>query len=92
MVIHLTVGLLKNILSYKMSHFSEPYTCNKNKIKVEFHLSNYQQNMTEKNATGVNKSKIPKKANFGSVKSEIDKLDIDQLEKIPNGLTSLKIK
>ena len=41
MVIHLTVGLLKNILSYKMSHFSEPYTCNKNKIKVEFHLSNY---------------------------------------------------
>ena len=41
MVIHLTVGLLKNILSYKMSHFSEPYTCNKNKIKVEFHLPNY---------------------------------------------------
>ena len=41
MVIHLTVGLLKNILSYKTSHFSEPYTCNKNKIKVEFHLINY---------------------------------------------------
>ena len=41
MVIHLTVGLLKNILSYKTSHFSEPYTCNKKKKKVEFHLSNY---------------------------------------------------
>ena len=72
-----------------MSYFSEPYTCSKNKIKVEFHLSNYQQNMTEKNALGVNKSKIPEKANFGSVKSEIDKLDIDQLETAPVDLSTL---
>ena len=52
-------------------------------------MSNYQQNLTEKNALGVNKSKIPEKANFGSVKSEIDKLDIDQLETAPVDLSTL---
>ena len=41
MAIHLTAGLLKKILLYKMSYFSEPYNCSKNKIKVEIHLSNY---------------------------------------------------
>ena len=45
--------------------------------------------MTEKNALGVNKSKIPEKANFGSVKSEIDKLDIDQLETASVDLSTL---
>ena len=45
--------------------------------------------MTEKNATGANKSKIPKNANFGSVKSEIDKLDIDQLETASVDLSTL---
>ena len=41
MKIHLIVGLIKKILLYKMSYFSEPYNCSKNKIKVEIHLSNY---------------------------------------------------
>ena len=40
MAISLTVGLIKKILLYKMSYFTEPYT-SKNKIEVELDLSNY---------------------------------------------------
>ena len=38
------------------------------------------------------KSDIAKKANLASLKSVVDKLDIDKLEKVPNDLSSLKSK
>ena len=37
-IILITAGLMKNIV---MSYFPEPYTCSKNKIKVELDLANY---------------------------------------------------
>ena len=40
MIIHLIVGLIKKTLLYKMSYF-QPYDHGKNKIEVEFDLSNY---------------------------------------------------
>ena len=40
-IIILTVGLIKKMLLYKMSHFLEPLTHSKNKIEVELNLSNY---------------------------------------------------
>ena len=42
------------------------------------------------NATGVDKSKFSEKVDLPSLKSEIDKLDIDRLEKVTTGLNSLK--
>ena len=39
-IILLIVRLIKKIL-YKMSHFPEPHTQSRNKIKVELDLSNY---------------------------------------------------
>ena len=33
-IIILTVGLIKKILSYKMAYFPEPYTHSKTKIKL----------------------------------------------------------
>ena len=53
MMIHLIVGLIKNILLYKVSYFPEEYTRSKNKIKFEFDLSNYATKSDLKNATGV---------------------------------------
>ena len=32
MIILLTAGLMKKILLYKMSYFSESYTCSRNKV------------------------------------------------------------
>ena len=47
MIIHLIVGLIKNILLYKMSYFRKPHT-NKNKIETELILSIMQQNLAYK--------------------------------------------
>ena len=45
-----------------------------------------------KNATGVDTSKFTNKVDLASLKSEVDKLDIDKLEKVQTGLNILKIK
>ena len=95
MIIFLTVGLIKKIDKkslYKMSYFPEPYTRNKNKIKVELILSNYETKSDLKNAAGIDASDFAKKAELASFKPDVDKLDIDTLEKVPRGLNSLKRK
>ena len=43
-----------------------------------------------KSATSVEISKFAKKADLASFKYDIHKSDIDELEKVPNGLNSLK--
>ena len=45
-----------------------------------------------KNATGVDTSQFAKKADLASLKSDVEKLDIDELEKLPSSLNSLKSK
>ena len=68
-----------------MSYFPETYIRSKNKIKVELDLPNYETKFDLKNATGVDTSGFAKKADLASLKSDIDILDIDKLEKVPNG-------
>ena len=51
-----------------------------------------QQNLTQKNRKSVDISELAKKADLASLKSDIDKLDIDKLEKEPNGLSNLNSK
>ena len=41
---------------------------------------------------GVDTSKFAKTFHWTNLKSEVDKLDIDKLEKVPTGLNSLKSK
>ena len=53
-------------------------------------LSNYATKSDLKNVAGVDKSKS--KVDLASLKSEVDKLDIDKIEKVPIGLISLKSK
>ena len=57
MIIYLIVRLIKNTSFCKKSHFAEPYTRIKNKIKVELDLSNYAVKSNLKSATGIDTSK-----------------------------------
>ena len=52
-------------------------------------MSNHATKYDLKNKMGVDTSKFAKKADLASLKSEIDKLDIDQLETLPVDLTKL---
>ena len=45
-----------------------------------------------KNAGGIDTSKFAEKVDLASLKSNIDKLDIDKLKNVPSGLSSLKSK
>ena len=58
MIIWLTVGLIRKI--YKMISFSEPYSDNENKIKVELDLSNYATKSDSKEETDIDTTKFAK--------------------------------
>ena len=75
-----------------MSYFPEPHTHSKNKIEIELDLSNYATKSDLKNATCVDTSDFAKKADFTSLKSNADEVDIDKLKNVPSGLSNLKSK
>ena len=58
-------------------------------VKVELDLSNYVTKSDLKNAACVDILKFAEKTDLGSLKSEIDKLDIDELETTPVNLSKL---
>ena len=61
-------------------------------VKVELDLSNYATKADLQNAAGVDASKFAKKIDLATIKSEVYKLDMDKLEKVPTGLKILKSK
>ena len=61
-------------------------------MKIELNVSNYATKSDFKNATGVDTSKFAKKVDLASLKSFIDKLDIDKLKNVPTSLSNLKSK
>ena len=61
-------------------------------MKVELDLSNYATKADLKNATGVDTSDFAKKFYLASLKSDVDKSDIDKLKNVPTGENNLKIK
>ena len=91
MIIHLIVGLIKKTSLYKMSCFSEPYIRSKSKTKVEFDLSNYATKSDLKCTTGVNTSDFAKKADLASLKSDIEKLDVDKLDSLKSKVNELDV-
>ena len=74
-----------------MSCFPEPIR-GKNRIKAELDLANYATKSDFENATGADTSESPKRTDLASLKPEVDKLDINKLEKVPTGLNNLKSK
>ena len=74
----------------KMSQYfpklSEPFDGNIN-FKVD--LSNYTTKTVIKNISHVDTSSFALKANLASLKTEVDKLDIDKLVPVPTDLSKL---
>ena len=83
LIIHVIVGLIKNISLHKMNYFPEQYTCSENKIKVKLNLSNYATKFDPKNSTGLDISNFVKMAYLASLKLKVYKLDNDRLESDP---------
>ena len=66
-------------------YFSEPKSPG-GRVKVKLDLYNYPTKADLKNAAGFDTSRFAKKVDLASFKSEVDKLDIDKLEKVLTGL------
>ena len=72
-------------------YFPEPKSSG-GRVKVELYLSNYATKADLKNAIGISTSKVAKKADLPSLKSNVDKLDVDKLKNVPTNLRNLKSK
>ena len=72
-----------------MSQYFPPYRSSGGDIKVELDLSNYPTKTDLKNVTHVDVSSFASQTNLASLKTELDKLDIDKLVPVPNDLAKL---
>ena len=71
-------------------YFPEPFNSRfGDSIKVKIDLSNYAAKTDIKNISHVDTSSFALKANLASLKTEVDKLDIDNLVPIPVDLSKL---
>ena len=70
---------------YKMS-YHPPYKSSSNNIKVELDLTNYATKTDINNLTHVDTSSFASKTNL---KTEVDKIDIDNLKTAPTNLAKL---
>ena len=71
-------------------YFPEPKPLGK--VKYQLDLSNYATKTDLKNPTGIDTSSFAKKVDLTSLKSNVDKLDIDKMKNVPNNLSNLKNK
>ena len=71
-------------------YFLKPYEPFGGDINVKVDLSNYPAKTDLKNATGIDTSKLTAKSDLISLKTEVDKLDIDKLKSVPTNLNNLK--
>ena len=89
MIILLIAGLIKKTL-YKMNqYFPKPYEPFGGNINVNVDSSNYTTKDDIKNITQVDTSSFVLKTNVASLKTEVDKSDIDKLKPVPTDLSKL---
>ena len=72
-----------------MSQYFPPYRSSGRNIKVELDLSSYARKTDLKNVTHVDVSSFASKTILASLKTDVDKLDIDKLTPVPNDLAKL---
>ena len=96
MIIHLIVGLIKEIWFkerkkdiIKMTQYYPPYRSSSNNIKVKLDLVNYATKTDLKNITHVDVSSFASKTNLAALKTELDKIDADKLKTTPTRLAKL---
>ena len=68
-------------------YFPKPCKSFEENINVKFDLSNYATKTDLKNGTGIDTSNFSLKSNLASLKTEVDKLDIDKLVPVPVDLS-----
>ena len=89
MIIHLIVELIK-VISYKMSqYFPKQFKSSERNLNVKVDLSNYATKSDMKNISPVDTSSFALNTNLASLKTEVDKLDIDRLVPVPVDLSKL---
>ena len=76
-------------MSQSFPKLYEPF-CGDIDVKVD--LSNYATKTDIKHISHIDTSSFALKSNLASLKTEIDKLDIDQLKSLTNKLSNLKSK
>ena len=83
--------MIKNYkkLNYKMSAYYPPYRSSSNNVKVELDLTNYATKTDLKNITHVDVSCFASKTNLATLKTEVDKIDVDKLKTTPTDLAKL---
>ena len=70
-------------------YFPEPYEPFGEDINVKVDFSNYGTKTDLKNVSHVDVSSFALKSNLASLKTEVDKLDIDKLTPVPHDLANL---
>ena len=70
-------------------YFPKPYEPFGGDINVKVDLSNYATKADIKNISHVDTSSFALKTNLASLKTEVDKLDIDKLVPVPVDLSKL---
>ena len=70
-------------------YFPKPYEPFRGDINVKVDLSNYATKSDLKNMSHVDVSSFALKSNLASLKTEVDKLDIDKLIPVLNDLAKL---
>ena len=70
-------------------YFSKPLRSIGGNINVKVDLSNYATKTDLKNITHIDTSSFALKTNLASLKTEVDKLDIDKLAPVPVDLSKL---
>ena len=74
----------------KMSqYFPKPFRSFGGNVNVKVDLSNYATKTDLKNITHIDTSSFALKTNLASLKTEVDKLDIDKLAPVPTDLSKL---
>ena len=68
-------------------YFPEPKSLG-GRVKSELGLSNYATKADIKTAIGVDISKFAKKVDLANLKSNVDRLHIDELKNVPTNLSN----
>ena len=76
------------IVYYKMSYYP-PYKSSSNNITVELDLTNYATKTDLKNITHVDVGSFASKTNLATLKTEVDKIDVNKLKTTPTDLDRL---
>ena len=71
-----------------MSYYP-PYKSSSNNVKVELDLTNYATKTDLKNITHVDVSSCASKTNLATLKTGVDKIDVDKLKTTPTDLDKL---